>query len=49
MNKYYPYKNKEEVLEVIEYNKKKLETAVTYFDKFYLSMRIKDLEEMIKE
>ena len=49
MNKYYPFKNKEEVLEAIERNKKKLENATTNDDKFYLNMRIRDLEEMAKE
>lgn len=49
MKKYYPFKNKEEVLEAIERNKKKLENATTDDDKFYLNMRIKSLEEMVKE
>ena len=49
MNKYYPFKNKEEVLEAIKHNKNKLHNSTTEFDKFYLNMRIRDLEEMAKE
>lgn len=49
MNKYYPFKNKEEVLEAIKHNKDKLDNATKEFDKFYLNMRIKSLEEMVKE
>lgn len=47
MNKYYPFKNKEEVLDAIKRNKEKLNNAYTDFDKFYLSMRIKSLEELL--
>lgn len=49
MKKYYPFKNKKEVLKAIKHNKKKLDKATTEFDKFYLNMRIRDLEEMVKE
>lgn len=49
MKKYYPFKNKEEVLEAIERNKKKLENATTNDDKFYLNMRIKSLEELLNQ
>lgn len=49
MKKYYPFKDKEELLETIEYLKDKLNNATTNDDKFYLNMRIRDLEEMAKE
>ena len=49
MKKYYPFKDKEELLETIEYLKDKLNKATTNADKFYLNMRIRDLEEMAKE
>lgn len=49
MKKYYPFKDKEELLETIEYLKDKLNKATTNADKFYLNMRIRDLEEMVKE
>lgn len=49
MKKYYPFKNKEEVLEAIKHNKDKLHNATTEFDKFYLNMRIKSLEELLNQ
>jgi len=49
MNKYYPFKDKQEVLDAIERHKKKLETATTEFDVFYLNMMIIELEKMAKE
>lgn len=49
MKKYDPFKNKEEVLEAINHNKEKLDNATTEFDNFYLNMRIKSLEELVKE
>ena len=49
MKKYYPFKDKEELLETIEYLKDKLNKSTTNDDKFYLNMRIKDLEDLIKE
>lgn len=49
MKKYYPFKNKKEVLEAIKHNKKKLDKVTTEFDKFYLNMRIKSLEELLNQ
>ena len=49
MKKYYPFKDKEELLETIEYLKDKLNNATTNDDKFYLNMRIKSLEELLNQ
>ena len=44
MKKYYPFKDKEELLETIEYLKDKLNKSTTNDDKFYLDMfRLKRL------
>ena len=40
MKKYYPFKDKEELLETIEYLKDKLNKATTNNDKFYLNLRM---------
>lgn len=49
MNKYYPFKSKEELLNTIDYLKRKLDKATTHFDKLYLKLRIETLGKMLDE